>query len=139
MPLTAKESRDCTSAATRSALALRCSLRDRTAHAGTRRDRLEADHYLGRSREAGGDDRDDRQPLLHRWQRLLVIQPSVRVDFLIAAHITHVSEKAAAVSTACMAVVGASAEGNLTWAGASEEISAQRSPLTGAQARRETS
>ena len=56
---------------------------------------------------------DDRKPLLHMWQRLLVVQPIVRVDFLMPLRSADVSEHAAAVARRARAPSAASAEGNL--------------------------
>ena len=63
--------------------------------------------------------RDDRKPLLHMWQRLLVVQPIVGVDFLMALRSTDVSEHAAAVARRARAAIARSAEGNLRSAGES--------------------
>ena len=56
---------------------------------------------------------DDRKPLLRMWQRLLVVQPIVGLDFLMALRSTDVSEHAAAVASRARAPIAGSAEGNL--------------------------
>ena len=108
-----KEHRQCAPRASRFTLPLHCSTRDRDALAGTRRGRREADYHLGHAREAGGGSQDDRKPLLHMWQRLLVVQPIAGVDFLIALRSKDVSEHAAVVAWRARAPIAASAEGNL--------------------------
>jgi hypothetical protein len=108
-----KEHRQCAPSARRFTLPLHCSTRDRDALAGTRRGRHEAEYHLGHAREAGGRLQDDRKPLLRMWQRLLVVQPIVRVDFLMPLRSVDVSEHAAAVARRALAPSAGSAEGNL--------------------------
>ena len=108
-----KEHRQCAPSARRFTLPLHCSTRDRDALAGTRRGRREAEHLPGHAREAGSGSQDDRKPLLRMWQRLLVVQPMVRVDFLMPLRSVDVSEHAAAVARRALAPSAGSAEGNL--------------------------
>ena len=108
-----KEHRQCAPSARRFTLPLHCSTRDRDALAGTRRGRREAEHLPGHAREAGSGSQDDRKPLLRMWQRLLVVQPIVGLDFLMALRSTDVSEHAAAVASRARAPIAGSAEGNL--------------------------
>ena len=108
-----KEHRQCAPSAHRFTLSLHCSTRVRDALAGTRRGRHEAEYHLGHAREAGGRLQDDRKPLLRMWQRLLVVQPIVGLDFLMALRSTDVSEHAAAVASRARAPIAGSAEGNL--------------------------
>ena len=108
-----KEHRQCAPSAHRFTLPLHCSTRVRDALAGTRRGRHEAEYHLGHARKAGGRLQDDRKPLLRMWQRLLVVQPIVRVDFLMPLRSVDVSEHAAAVARRALAPSAGSAEGNL--------------------------
>ena len=108
-----KEHRQCAPSAHRFTLSLHCSTRVLDALAGTRRGRHEAEYHLGHAREAGGRLQDDRKPLLRMWQRLLVVQPIVRVDFLMPLRSVDVSEHAAAVARRALAPSAGSAEGNL--------------------------
>ena len=108
-----KEHRQCAPSAHRFTLPLHCSTRVRDALAGTRRGRHEAEYHLGHAREAGGRLQDDRKPLLRMWQRLLVVQPIVGVDFLMALRSTDVSEDAAAVASRARAPIAGLAEENL--------------------------